>query len=241
MPPLNRFLEDQENTVWRLENQSHEGVSSHGGLESPSKPRNALAEEISSSERRARFSEENQLHAIIRRKDYSEQEILDCWYTAQEYASFRHDISTTVCLHKIDNTRIDDMEYTMRGVEHRVKEASCRRCSIRSSAKSVVLLEQDLQDGLGELNVEYIAATYADVARASVYEALNLAALDRLDTFRYQNEHVLEEFNDDWISSISTPIGDSAINGGPHMADRGSEEDLQGFDDLWLRDIFVNS
>ena len=205
-------------------------------LESPLKHTHHDVEQVTpTSERRVRFSEENQIHQIISREDYSVQEIDECWYTASEYVSFRQNICMTVYLHKIDPNRIDGTEYTMRGVEHRVEGASSRRYSIRSRAKSAVLDEQDFQDGLGEASVNYIAAAYSSVTKDAVFEALNLAALDQLDIFRYQNEAAYDDiFNDDWISSISATS--DAIE-----VDVSFSDDASGFDDSWLRDISVKA
>jgi hypothetical protein len=244
MPPLNRFLEDQENNVWRNHNPSPDNArrgSFNAVDESPLKPTN-VEQETPTSERRARFSEQNQIQSTIGRGDYSEQEIDDCWCTASEFVSFRQDIFTTLYLHKTEKHRIDGEEYTMRGVEHRVEGASSRRSSLRSRAKSAVLDEQDFQDGLGEASMDDIAAAYSRVANDAVFDVLNLAALDRLDAFRYQNEISYEEFfNDDWISSISTTDVDSSSSGGTHGTDMSFLEDASGFDDSWLRDILVKA
>jgi hypothetical protein len=241
MPPLNRLLDDQENNVWRHQNVSPEDArrgSFNAAVESPLKTSHEEPA-TPTSERSVLFSEHNQIHSIIDRQYYSEEEIGDCWYTASEFVGFRQDICTTVYLHKIEKSRIDGKEYTMRGVEHKVEGASSRRSSFRSRAKSAVLEEQDFQDGLGESSVDLVAAAYSRVANDAVFDALNLAALDQLESFRYQSEISYEDlFNDDWIRSISTTTVDSSSSA---VAEMSFMEDASGFDDSWLRDILVKS
>ena len=151
MPPLNRLLEDQENNVWRRPTSPHGSFSAL-----PDSPWKPATPDVTAgrSGRRARFSETNQVHTVISRESYSEQEIEDCWSTASEFASFRQDVCTTVYLLKTDPNRVDDVEFTMRGVEHRMEEGANRRCFLRYRAKTAVFDEQDFQSGLGERCVE---------------------------------------------------------------------------------------
>ncbi len=240
MPPLNRILEDQENNAWHRQVRANDG-SRRNNLndlsDSPIKP-TSVDDQGEEPRRKARFSECDQIHVIPGRDYYSGREINDCWYTANEFASFRVNICTTVYLHRIDPSRIDGKEYTMRGVEHKAGQASCRRYSLRSRARSAVFDEQDFQEGIGEPSVERLAALYSAVAKDAILEALNLAALDQLDAFRYQSEAVVDElFPDEWISSISATYPQNSNSGHEYKAELKFLEEASGFDDSWLRDV----
>lgn len=240
MPPLNRLLEGQENNLWRYQ-ASQQNETSRGSYtalsESPLKVTvgPTLASPI------VRFSTEVTSFSTICRGDYSDQEIENCWYTASEYASFRQDVCNCVYLCKIEPSRIDEVEYTMRGVEHRTEEGAIRRYTLRSRGKSSVLDEQDFQDGIGESSVQAIADIYSRAASDAVYDALNFAAMDQLEAERHQHEVISEEiFSDDWISSISTAELDAPACE-VFEGDMGFLEEVSGFDDAWLRDIAVEA
>lgn len=239
MPPLNKFLDDQENNVWRYQGP-HQDVAKRGssfGAMSDN-PLKVTVEASSTWARRVRFLDEDETFSIIGRGDYTAQEIEDCWCTASEFAGFKRDVYTTVHLKRIDPSRIDEVEYTLRGAEHRTEEGSARRYTLRSRAKSTVLDEQDFQDGIGEADGSLLAEVYARCTSDAVFDALNLAALDQLEAERSHQESVYEDlFNDDWISSISSLDSDSAFT----CSGDNSYLDLPGFDDAWLRDLTVEA
>ena len=241
MPPLNRLLEDQENNFWHHQ-VTQQNDSRHSSfriaLEGPFK---ISSEATAVSRQTARFSDKEETYPIISREDYSEQETMDCWYTAREFASFRQDACTCVYLDKTDKDRIDEVEYTMRGVEHRTKQGSTRRYTLRSHAKRTVLDEQDLQDGMGESNPDMLAAAYARTASDAVFDALNIAAVDQLEAERHQYGSAFDQlFSDDWISSISKGAVDISTVRDSHDADISVFE-ASGFDDSWLRDITLEA
>jgi hypothetical protein len=227
MPPLNRLVDDdddlEDNHVHWRRNQATNAFPEEAGRGIVSAPLNGTlthtnseVQDTPASERRARFCDhQNQTHSIRRGgredgDDYSsEQEMVDCWYTASEFARFRQDIRTTVNLHKQDKCRIDGKKYTMRGIEHRVEPASSsnrvepasssnrrrgRRSSSssssrRSRARSAVMEEQAFQKDTGEPSADFIAVAYSYVTKDAVVGALNLAAKDQLDAVRYQENH----------------------------------------------------
>lgn len=243
MPPLNRLFENQENTAWSRQLPSQDGsrLNSFASTNSANKESSSKVQ----SARRPHFNDCHKIHHMPGRGEFSKQEIQDCWYTANELASFRLNICTTLYLFKVDPTRVDCGEYTMRGLERKLEEASCRKNCLRARARSAVLDEQDFQVGIGEVSPERLAAVYSIAAREAVLDAINLAALDQMDAFCYQNQSPIDElFPDEWISSISSNEWNKRqINHSPNKppTDQGSPEDLSGFDDSWLRDIAVNS
>ena len=239
MPPLNRLFENQEPSGWSRQLPSQEGPRLNSFASNKSTPLKVQ------SARRPHFNDCHEVHRIPGRGDFSKQEIQDCWYAANELTSFRLNICTTLYLFKVDPTRGDCAEYTIRGLERKIEEASCKKNCLRARARSAVLDEQDFQVGIGEVNPERLAAVYSIAAKDAVVDAINLAALDQFDAYRYQNQAPIDElFPDEWISSISstewrTLQPNNAQN--KPKPDQSSVEDLSGFDDSWLRDIAVKS
>lgn len=244
MPPLNRLIEDQENNSWHRQVPAHDGSRNNNisAISGSTSKVVASNEDSSTLKCRTHFNDCPEIHQIPGRDDYSSEEIQDCWYTASEFSRFRLDICTTVYLHKIDPSRIDGKEYTMRGVEHKMGDSSCRRYCLRSRARSAVLDEQDFQEGIGEPSAERLAALYSVAAKDAVLDALNLAALDQLEAFRYQNEAVTDEFfPDEWISSISTTPRVESISCHAYKAELKFLEEASGFDDSWIRDVTADT
>jgi hypothetical protein len=112
-----------------------------------------------------------------------------------------------------------------------MEESVERRHLWKFQAWSAVLDEQDLQRQRGENDIDWVGAVYSESAKAALREALQLAAEDEQDAI-YQNEISLkDDFNDDWISSVSSHSS---------CFERHQEAsflDDSGFDDSWIRDI----
>jgi hypothetical protein len=106
-----------------------------------------------------------------------------------------------------------------------------RRHRWKFRAWSAVLDEQDIQRQRGENDIDWVAALYCQSARVALREALQLAVQDEQDAIFYQNEISLkDDFNDDWISSVSSHSSCFECH------QEASFFDDSGFDDSWIRD-----
>jgi len=187
------------------------------------------------------FSEKNSLHAIPGLEDFSEQELADCWYKAPDFTAFRAECLHTAHLHRMHPNRIDDIEYTLRGIEHKVKEVSDRRNELRWRARRAVLLEQKFQECIGEASPDRLAEEYAHVTVDAIYDAINIAAIDEMQVLCFRSESFLDEtFSDRWISSVSSNDQENEDLYGIVYRAIVKEENLAAmnacFDDSWLHD-----
>lgn len=191
-----------------------------------------------------RFNEEEQqVREIISRNEFTSQEIDASWYTADDFTSFKRDVTTVTYLMIHHPGCIDDVKYTSRGAECRVDAIVQRRHRWRLEGRTAVMVAQ----GRGD-NVNVMAAVYSDLSHEAVREALEIAILDEEDGRAYQTEECQptfpkDLFSDEWISSIATLAGPSSTD---ELLPRTSESinfwndtdnDDSGFDDSWLRDI----
>jgi hypothetical protein len=172
------------------------------------------------------------------REDFSQKELVDSWYKAHDYAIFRKESFLTADISRIDPSRIDDIEYTLRGAEHRIKEVFERRNSLRLRARRAVLLEQQFQEGMGEPSADRLAEEYAQVTVDAVYDALNIAAIDQIQASRFRNESSAEEsFSDRWISSLSSDVQNPDFLEKRSCATEEAPTEISAcFDEAWLDD-----
>jgi hypothetical protein len=223
MPPLNKDFTNVG--YWQYDAESNRSFDSL--LEQPLKP-------ITRRPRKVAWINEhlNQVKTTINRDDLTKEEIQAAWYSGTEYSRFRRDIGTTVYLINNDPDQVDGVHYTCRGSECRMEESVERRHRWRFQAWSAVLDEQDVERQRGENDVDWVAAVYSQSARTALRVALQLASQDEQDATAYQNELSLkEDFNDDWISSISSHS--SCFE----RYQEASFFDDSGFDDSWIRGI----
>ena len=249
MPPLDR-LEDQENVPAANANQSPcssddetLGRSSGGRdqsfipiQESPLKQNECATQ--NHQRIRVSFSEQNTMYGIPGLEDFSEQEVVDSWYKTPDFLVFRRESFLTVDIARIDPSRIDDIEYTLRGAEHRVKEVCDRRNLMRWRARRAVMMEQEFQEGIGEASSDRLAEEYAHVSADAVYDALNIAAIDQMQASSFRSEHLADEtFSDRWIKAISSDLEKKCTQVGIlYTKEQGSTETGTCFDDSWLWD-----
>lgn len=250
MPPLDR-LEDQENDV-PAANANRSPCSSEdqalarrsGGqehsfipmLENPPKQNDCPTRNRQGG--RVSFSGQNTLHGIPGLEDFSEQELVDSWYKAPDFLIFRRESFLTIDIARIDPSRIDDIEYTLRGAEHRVKEVCDRRNLLRWRARRAVMMEQEFQEGIGEVSSYRLAEEYAHVSADAVYDALNVAAIDQLQASSFRSEYLADEtFSDQWIRTISLDFNKKcAPQGILNAEEQFSSQTGTCFDDSWLLD-----
>lgn len=236
MPPLNRFVEGQENNG-AFRNQTschgHSRRASFGGLlESPVK--SSVCERKRGLRRRVTgFLGQRQIRSVKCRNDYSEQEIKDCWYSDTDFAAFRQEALITLDVYKNFPSRIDGVEYTMRGLEHHLEKIPNRRNLLRMRARRVILDHQEFKGAIGWSTVEHVATMSSSVSKNSVLAALSIATLDQLAASQYQMEGTQEPFNDNWISCVSSiEMASSTLMSTEHNAN----SDVPGFDNSWLCD-----
>jgi hypothetical protein len=185
----------------------------------------------------ARFREEVTLHNVMALSDFTSDEVQESWYKTSDYNEFRKDIAVSVYLMGNEPHAFDDVKYTSRGAECRIEAAIARRHRWKLEAKSAVLDEQDYQDAMGEKNEGGISAVYCQASQAAVFDAIDAAALDQFNAEEYQKESsVQDDFNDDWISSISSCSG-SSYHYDHKSTCESSLWDESGFDDSWIRDV----
>lgn len=221
MPPLNKEI-----TVGYWQYDAENNRSFNSLPEQPLKPTTRRPRKVTWINEHV-----NQVKTTINRDDFTKEEIQASWYSGAEYSRFRRDIGTTVYLINNDPDQVDGVYYTCRGAECRMEESVERRHLWKFQAWSAVLDEQDLQRQRGENDIDWVGAVYSESAKAALREALQLAAEDEQDAI-YQNEISLkDDFNDDWISSVSSHSS---------CFERHQEAsflDDSGFDDSWIRDI----
>jgi hypothetical protein len=224
MPPLNHYLYDQEKVLCagNLSQSTNDDEAQDCGGD-------GLRESLSAVEERPLKRRErqggnrrgapiivwgqNSIYKIPGRVEFSEQEIVDSWYRARDFANFRKEIILTADIFRIDPIRIDDIEYTMRGAEHRVNEVYERRNLLRRRARQAVLLEQEFQECMGEASADRLAEEYAQVSADAVCDAVKIAALDQMQASRFENEWAKDEpFGDHWISAVSSGDGNGSSN-----------------------------
>ena len=188
-----------------------------------------------------RFNEEQQVHEIISRNEFTNQEIDDSWYTADDFTTFKRDVTTVTYLMIHHPGCIDDVKYTSRGAECRVDEIVQRRHQWRLEGRTAVMVAQARGDG------HLMAAVYSDMSHEAVREALEIAILDEENAKAYQKEECQptfpkDLFSDEWISSIAVLTSSPSVYQPELTAPEANfwndnDYDDSGFDDSWLRDI----
>lgn len=258
MPPLNRWIytESQGNdaiiadsTFPLCNDGAAQGSNMHCAALAPSISTTATAtgHNLVAGKKRVRFSEDSS-YSIISRKDYTAQERKNCWYAKTDFTKFKQDVVTTAYLVQTNPSCVDGFLYTKRGSENRLPDVIQRRNRIRALAKAAVVDEQDEP----YVDCHRIASFYQHLSMPAVYEAIQMAAIDRFDAHAYQMEYCSppvvsaqdtsqqDFFGDNWIRSIS---GSSSVT--PSLLDqsRSIEDNLldraSGFDDSWLRDAVM--
>lgn len=231
MPPLNKI------DVGNAPNSTH-----RHGFRSTESPEQSLNEQpsrsASSTPKSVRFDYQVRLYFVLHRNDYSQHEAKSSWYSGMEYTSFKREIAMTVRMVSSTNPprKLDCKDYTSRGVECRTVHKLESRHRAKSEARSAVFEEQDFQRHTGKKNVEWVAAKYRQETKETVQEAICLGAADELDARIIHNEgNEKEEFNDDWIRSVS-PTNHKCWDEMQHPT-FWEDDNESGFDDSWIRDL----
>eukprot|EP00980_Cylindrotheca_fusiformis_P007661 scaffold1605_cov141-Cylindrotheca_fusiformis.AAC.24 len=175
-----------------------------------------------------RFATHSYQYNTINRAEFSRQEIIDCWYTREDYHSFSGDVKTTVrILEDRDPWRqINDIDFTARGSLCRTEETARRRKQTRHGARDLVLQAQQQPNS----TQDWIAMMYTAFSRPSSHEAVVQAMVDHRDSHYIQVESIRSFwdnfFPDNWIRFDSPP---EVTVEAPDLL-----SDTSGFDESWL-------
>lgn len=169
--------------------------------------------------------------------DYSDDEIQDCWYTETDFLTFKQEALVTLDIYKKSPARVNNIDYTMRGLEHHLEEVRNRRKLMRLVGRMIVFDNQDWPDGTCQSKSDHVAQLYCVASMDAVRVALCRAATDQSEAQAYQRETSSELFNDEWISCISST--DKTLSYPQNhqqtwSAGFSAQEDVSGFDDSWL-------
>jgi hypothetical protein len=267
MPPLNRCTQPEP-----LDNSSRHSAEAPSSLSYPHDD-DVTTNKLSDLHGRksVAFHETiNHVELIDHHRDWSVTERSYRWHSQQDYTKFRQDILSTIYVVRNHPEQIDGEEYTIRGIEGRDQANVERRQQLKQRARSVVFEEQQFQRmntnrilstsssslSLIEGN-DWMASQYRQAAKPALQEALDLAVLDQIAALNYQMEgrvihtideeddNIKDEFNDDWIRSISSSSPTSVTSfssSATILSMRTSNEafgfsasgEASGFDDSWI-------
>jgi hypothetical protein len=124
----------------------------------------------------------------VRIDDYTAEEIKACFYCKADYREFKLDNRRTARMIKTKQ-KIDEMEFSVRGVEHLTTETYKIRRGHRRTAVVAVLQGGQMQqficyeeddEGLALDHDEKIAAAYTDAVRDSVVSAYIVGLSDEM-------------------------------------------------------------
>ncbi len=132
--------------------------------------------------RRVRFSTNNQVHEHITIDDFSDQEILDVWFSAKESDAIRKACTKQIILMERGNT-FNDVKFCSRGLESHTSSASMTKQMNRITAIASVLDEQERQTSRldTEVDDEEIRKVYQNASHSSELWARRVALLDQKD------------------------------------------------------------
>jgi hypothetical protein len=158
------------------------------------------------SRKGVKFHDETSMqYSIPHHTEWTDEERTQRYYTQEEYFAFKSDVFTTLFYIRNYPHRLDNIQYTGRGVECRDPAVAKRRNQIKQVAWSTVFDEQKHQQQQTSNDTgDWMATMYSNAAKPALREALDLAAADESDVinFREQEETQDDAFSDDWISSI---------------------------------------
>ena len=140
------------------------------------------------------FASDVVVHEIPNREDFSSQERCSGWFQASEYQAMRSDCKLTVDLYRA-NMSMPESQYTMRGLEGRLEEASKERYQARYRATMAVLTEQHRQRLHNYHSDDRMADLYHAVTWRSQYAAHTKALTDQLEEQQQQQQTAIATTN----------------------------------------------
>jgi hypothetical protein len=118
------------------------------------------------SERSVRFSPAVNVRDTLHIDDYSGDEYCACWFSPEDYKTMKNVIKCTVNMIE-QKVLMDEVNFTERGIEGKIKEATVLRRESRLAAIDAVLSEQQMQLDEGSVDHELLAIAYAECIHRS--------------------------------------------------------------------------
>jgi hypothetical protein len=188
---------------------------------------------------RVRFHDKVMVHDIMPRSEFTQPEIRDSWCSKAEFLEFRRDagVAAYIMARNVQHDLLDDVIHTTRGSHCRLEAVVKRRREHKRQTESAVLGQQKDQRKRGQKDDAAIAAAYSRVSKTAAMDALAMASIDEIDARLYQQMNFSDDdFNDDWISSLSSDSFPSRL-----IIEDSNFFDESGFDDSWLRDVSASN
>ena len=153
-----------------------------------------------SSKRKVSFDRRVQVVEIRHHRQYSAEEVKNCWHSIEEFTSIRDEARRTIAQYNelkrdIDSISSSSISSTiesmvcLRGLEHHARSERNSKVNLRKEAWYAVLDEQDLQYDLGSTNNW---AILSDVYRIFSAPAAKIAHQTALND-EMEARHVLHE------------------------------------------------
>lgn len=129
--------------------------------------------------RRVAFSAVVGVREIPHLKDMSDQELVDIWWTPNDYLLIRKMLRITVqFMAKGERFSSEDKDFCARGCDLHTRAGSLRHQRHRQRAVGAVLRAQDFQRAEAFTDSEYIAELYSECCHSSCEDARNRGDAD---------------------------------------------------------------
>jgi hypothetical protein len=121
-----------------------------------------------------RFAADEHVVEVMARQDYTAQEAQACWYTAQDYKTFKKAAVVTLKLNRAGKLNDSTAEqHCMRGLECRTREGMASKKAVKQESRTTVLQAQ--------ANGENIAKAYQAISVKEQYRATVQGMCDELE------------------------------------------------------------
>jgi hypothetical protein len=161
---------------------SHESQISQENSESRSEK--APEKFCSTSRKRFHFNETVRIRSTLHLQDMTEEEKANTWLSQKEISDIRKVLILEV---KSLRTGRELSGTTLRGLEHRIREAAIRRKTDKMKGLIAVLEEQDLQERNRFNNPENIRVCYQRISQVCQCRAHEVAKSDEIEALRIHN------------------------------------------------------
>jgi hypothetical protein len=110
--------------------------------------------------------------------DYTDEEVLNTWFTQREYQGMKQEVKLTVDLMNKKATFEEDVSFSSRGLENKADDAIVEVAEHRYDAMDAVLDEQDRQQEAGVCDPHTLSLAYAEYSFISHVASFLMAAED---------------------------------------------------------------
>jgi hypothetical protein len=134
---------------------------------------------MNQSKKAVSFHEAVCVYPCLHYMNFTDRELSDSWYNAQEMEEINAECTSTLQLLSRENVQLSKSNsfWCFRGLEFRTPEGAKRRQENKYLAWDTVMSVQETQSMTGEFNDEAIAHTYSQVS-AACREAATILALE---------------------------------------------------------------